>query len=284
MAEEPVLAPDVRTLVELPGARHRTHGPAGHHGRQSRRVAGLTAGSAQRDGPDRRDPQARQGHRDRPGAHPDRRARRRVASHRARDRRGAVAGGRAHPLRRRPRPSLSAPRRPPRWAGHPAAGRRGLATGTRRRRHRHRRRPDPPAGPRTRRHRQIGGLRTNRVVQPGIRQPRQLARRRGQHPDRSFRHPRRRHVPQAGRLVDHHAAPARIGGRRTGIRPLAHPRARRQGSSRPGAGVVHGRRDRHPGRRPTQGAHHGRGQPGAVHPRRRQARRSAADAGGDDLR
>lgn len=37
-------------------------------------------------------------------------------------------------------------------------------------------------------------------------------------------------------------------------------------SSRPGAGVVHGRRDRHPGRRPTQGAHHGRGQPGAVHP------------------
>ena len=56
-------------LVELPGARHGTHRPDGDHGRQPRRVAGLAAGRARRDGPDRRNPQARQGDRRRPGAH-----------------------------------------------------------------------------------------------------------------------------------------------------------------------------------------------------------------------
>src|ERR1700740_1934379 len=59
MAKEPVVAPDVRPLVELPGARHRTHRPAGHHGRQPRRVAGFAAGRTRCDGPDRRDPQTR---------------------------------------------------------------------------------------------------------------------------------------------------------------------------------------------------------------------------------
>ncbi len=74
--------------------------------------------------------------------------------------------------------------------------------------------------------------------------------------------------PETGGVVDHHGAIARPGGRRTGIRSLAHPGARRQGGARSGPGVVHGRRDRHAGRRAAQGADHGGGQPGAVHPRR----------------
>ena len=98
MAEESVVAPDVRPLVELPRARHRAHRPAGHHGRQPRRVAGFAAGRAQRDGSDQRDSQTRQGDRDRPGAHPTAAQRRRVASDRAGHRRGAAAGRRAYPL------------------------------------------------------------------------------------------------------------------------------------------------------------------------------------------
>ena len=80
------------------------------------------------------------------------------------------------------------------------------------------------------------------------------------------------------------AADPRPRGRRAGVRPVPHPRPRRQGGAGPGAGVLPGRGDRDAGRRPDQGADHRRGQPGAVHPRRPQARRGAADAGRDDRR
>ena len=64
-------------------------------------------------------------------------------------------------------------------------------------RHRHRRRPHPRAGPRTGRHRTRGGVRPNRLVQSGVRQPGQLARRRRQHPHRTLRRPRRSRCSRA---------------------------------------------------------------------------------------
>jgi len=39
VAEESVVAPDLRRLVELPGTRHGAHRPVDRHGRQPRRIA-----------------------------------------------------------------------------------------------------------------------------------------------------------------------------------------------------------------------------------------------------
>ena len=43
VAEEPVVAPDVRRLVDVPGARHRADRPAGGDGREPGRIAGVVA-------------------------------------------------------------------------------------------------------------------------------------------------------------------------------------------------------------------------------------------------
>ena len=102
VAEEPVVASDVRRLVDVPGARHRAHRPAGRDGRQPGRIAGLAARRARRDGHHRRNSQARQGDCHRPGAHRHGRARRRVAADHAGHRRGAAAGRRAHAVRGEP--------------------------------------------------------------------------------------------------------------------------------------------------------------------------------------
>ena len=99
VAEEPVVAPDVRRVVDLPGARRRAHRPARRDGRQPGRVAGVAARRARRDGDHRRNPQARQGHCDRSRPHGDRSARRRVAADHARHRCGAAAGRRPHAVR-----------------------------------------------------------------------------------------------------------------------------------------------------------------------------------------
>ena len=58
---------------------------------------------------------------------------------------------------------------------HDAPGRRRLAAGTGQHGYRHRRGPHPAAGPRTRRHREIGGVRADWPVQSGVWQPGQLA-------------------------------------------------------------------------------------------------------------
>ncbi len=59
-----------------------------------------------------------------------------------------------------------------------------------------------------------GGLRPDRHVQPGIRQPGQLARRRRQHPVRPLRRRGRQHVPAGRGVVGHRAADTRPRGRR----------------------------------------------------------------------
>ncbi len=79
------------------------------------------------------------------------------------------------------------------------------------RRHRHRRR-SIVSWHVTSRHREMSGVRPNRVVQPGIREPGQLAGRRDQHLDRTFRQTRWRDVSATDSLVDHHAAVAGSGG------------------------------------------------------------------------
>jgi len=61
VAEEPVVASDVRRMVVVPSARHRAHRPAGRDGRESARIAGLAARRTRRDGPHRRNSQAWQG-------------------------------------------------------------------------------------------------------------------------------------------------------------------------------------------------------------------------------
>ena len=101
-------------------------------------------------------------------------------------------------------------------------------------------------------------LRPDRHLQPGVRQPRELARRRREHPVRPFRRRGRFHVPPRRRVVGHRAADTGSGGRGTGVRPVPHPRPRRQGGTRAGARVVPGRGDRHPRRRPDQGPDHRR--------------------------
>ena len=159
-----------------------------------------------------------------------------------------------------------------------------MVTGPGRRCDRHRRRPHPRAGPRVGRHRTRGGVRPDRLVQSGVWQPGQLARRRHQHPHRTLRRRRRIDVPARDGVVGDRAADTRPRGRSAGVRPVPHPRARRQGGARPGAGVVSGRGDRDAGGGPDQGAHHGRRQSGAVDPRGPQARRGVAVAGRDDRR
>ena len=99
-----------------------------------------------------------------------------------------------------------------------------------------------------------------------------------------FDTPGRVDVPPGRGVVGHRAADPRPRGRCAGVRPVPHPRPRREGSPRAGAGVVPGRGDRDAGGGADQGADHGRGQPRAVDAGGPQARRGAADAGRDDLR
>ena len=105
------------------------------------------------------------------------------------------------------------PRTPHRRARPDARSRRRVVARTRRRRHQHRRRAHPRTGARTRRDSARGGLRPDRHLQPGVRQPRELARRRREHPVRPFRRRGRFHVPPRRRMVGHRAADTGSGGR-----------------------------------------------------------------------
>ena len=280
VAEESVVAPDVRRLVELPGSRHRAHRPADRHGRQPRGFAGIAARGSQRDGDHRLNSQARQGHCHRPCAHCHRGPRRRVAADHSRHRRGAAARSGAHAVRREPGQAWR--RRTPHRRRRPdAAGGRRVVARARRRGHRHTAAASAP-WPR------VGGHRpplctAELAVQSGVRQPGQLARRCGQHSHRALRHVGRIDVPPRGSVVGHRATDPRIGGRCAGIREVPHACPRREGSPRTGARVVSGRGDRDAGGGPAQGADHGGGQPRAVDAGRPQARRGVADAGRDDL-
>ncbi len=84
-----------------------------------------------------------------------------------------------------------------------------LVPGARRRRHRDRREAHQGVGPRAREHRARRGVRPDRYVQSGIRQPGQLARRRRQHPHRALRQRRRVDVPAGHRMVGDRAADPR---------------------------------------------------------------------------
>lgn len=168
-------------------------------------------------------------------------------------------------------------------AGPAPRSRERLVARARRGHLRHRRDPDPGPGTRARRRAAGRRLRPNRAVQSGVRQPCQLAGRRGEHPHRTLRHTGRRDVPAPGGLDPDHRDAARAGGRRSRFRALAHPGARREGGPGPGARVLPDRGDRHTGRRPDQGADHGRGQSRAVHPWRAPPRRGITRPRSDDL-
>ena len=201
VAQERRRAPDVRRHVVDPGPRRPAHRPLRGDGRQPLGVPGLAARLPGPDGRDRGDPQAR-----RPGAGrrpaPDRHGRegRRVAADQPRHRRGAADGRGARAVRRRPgRPRDR--RRARRRRGQPPRGQRRVDPGAGGRGDRHRRRPDPRPGPRARGHRARRRLRADRALQPGVRHPRELAGRRGQHPHPALRRPGRADVPARLGLV-----------------------------------------------------------------------------------
>ena len=135
------------------------------------------------------------------------------------------------------------------------------------------RRPRPP----TRRHRAGRRLWPNRPVQPGVRQPGQLARRRRQHPHRALRHARRRDVPAPRGLDRHRASRSPARRRPARVRSLAAPAcaAPRRCSARCRCRVWP-RRSTRPGDGQIKALDHRRRQPGAVHAGRPSARRGAA--------
>ena len=182
VAEEPVVAPDVRRLVELPGARHRAHRPARRDGRQPRRVAGIAARRARRDGHHRRNPQARQGHcrSTRSAPRPPRAPTSGCRSRRAPTPRCCWPS----PTRCSPRtsstlgdlaPHIDGLDRMREVAAEWSPERVAAVTDIDAERIRALARELAATAAR-------GGLRPNRHVQPGVRQPGQLARRRRQHP------------------------------------------------------------------------------------------------------
>ena len=269
VAEEPVVAPDVRRLVELPGARHRAHRPAGRHGRQPGRIAGIAARRARRDGHHRRNPQAGQGHcRSTPCAPPPPPA--------------PTSGCRSHPAPMRRCCSRSRTRCSPRTSSTSAI----IAP------HLDGRGPDagrwPPSGHRSASPRSPASTPSAsarwRVSWRAPNAPSCTAesacatRSSAAWPAGSstsstsssghFDVAGGVDVPAGRGVVGHRAADPRARGRCAGVRPVPHPRPRCEGSARAGAGVVPGRGDRDAGRGPDQGADHGRGQPRAVDARR----------------
>ncbi len=139
------------------------------------------------------------------------------------------------------------------------------------------RRDHPPHRPRLRGHTARRGLRAHRAVQPGVRNARVVARRRGQHRHRPLRRRGRPHVGQARQRAARVAQQHRRG-RRADVRPLAVARAGRPRGARAGAGVVPRGGDRDTGRGPDQAARDRRREPGHQRARRGPARSGTADA------